>query len=79
MFQFIYRAAMEVEWDDVERCFYTPVPQELSYGDWWLKVLAAVESEMGVALKIDGATIWEDVPPSVEQEIRRRLLSLLPP
>ena len=36
IFRFIYRAAMEVDWDEEERGFFTPVPRELSYaiGTW---------------------------------------------
>jgi hypothetical protein len=73
MFRFIYRAAMEVDWDEEEQGFYTPVPRELSYSDWCLQVVAAVQSEMGVSLRLEDATVWENVLPAVEQEIRRRV------
>jgi hypothetical protein len=73
IFQFIYRAAMEVDWDGDERSFCTPVPREWSYADWYFQVLSAVKSEMGVLLRIEGTTLWNDVPPTVEREIRRRM------
>jgi Integron Cassette Protein Hfx_Cass5 len=72
MFQFVYRAAMEVNWDEAEQGFYTPVRRELSYADWYLNVLSAVQSEMGISLKLGPATAWENVPPAVEQGIKQR-------
>ena len=73
MFRFIYRADMEVEWDEGERGFYTPTPRELSYADWYMNVLSAVQSEMGISLELDETTAWENVPPAVEREIVRRV------
>jgi hypothetical protein len=73
MFRFVYRAAMGVEWDEEEQGFYTPVPQELSYADWWSTVLAAVKSEMGVSLTLETSTVWENVSPSLQQIIRQRV------
>jgi hypothetical protein len=73
MFRLVYRAAMEVSGDEEEQGFYAPVPQELSYADWHFKVLSAFQSEMGVSLSLNDATVWENVPPAIEQQIRQRL------
>jgi hypothetical protein len=73
MFRFIYRAAMEVDWDEEERAFYTPVPRELSYADWCAKVITAVQSEMGVSLELEDTTVWENVSPAVKEAIRERV------
>lgn len=70
MFRFIYRAAMEVDWDEDEQGFYTPAPRGLSYADWFLKVILAVRSEMGVSLRVEDTTVWENVSPPVEQEVQ---------
>ena len=72
MFRFIYRAAMEVDWDEDQQSFYTPAPRELSYADWYVKVLEAVRSEMGMLLSIDNTTVWDDISPALEQTIRHR-------
>jgi hypothetical protein len=71
MFRFVYRAAMAVEWDEEDASFYTPVPVELSYADWFSRILDAVRSEMGVRLNVDGATAWENVPRALQGEMTR--------
>ena len=62
--------------DQNERSFYTPVPQELSYADWYSKVVLAVQSEMGVSLILEDTTVWENVLPAVEQAIRSRIQAI---
>ena len=71
VFKFVYRAAMEVYWDEDTQCFYTPKPREWTYLDWYKQVLAAVVSEMGVQLSITENTDWKNIPVKVQQEIEQ--------
>jgi len=56
-FPFIYREAMEVHWDTVRNCLYSPVPRGWSYSDWYRQIVAAAR-EQGVILVQDNLTEW---------------------
>ena len=68
-FPFIYRAAMQVGWDDGHRRLFSPIPSEMSYADWFRRILSAVDEEYAVRLTIDAGTIWTDVPSNLRAEI----------
>lgn len=65
----VYRAGMEVSWDEDRRGFYSPTPREWSHADWFRQIVAAVRGELGVALRIGPDTVWCDVPETVRAEI----------
>lgn len=69
-FQFIYRAATGVTWNDDEQCFMSPAPKEWSYFDWYKNIIATVFSEMGINLIITPQTKWEDIPAGLQREIK---------
>jgi hypothetical protein len=59
-FRFIYRAAMEVTWDESSRGLSPPVPLPggWSHPDWFQQIRRAVAEEYGVKLLVDPATKW---------------------
>ena len=61
-FRFVYRAAMEIRWDEEMQDFYAPTPKDWSYSDWFKQILAAVRSELGVHLRVVPSTVWKNVP-----------------
>lgn len=68
-FPFIYRAGMEVQWDDQNSRLYSPVPREWTYVDWYVQIKNAVRQEYGVALKIEPTTLWTGITPELQAAI----------
>ncbi|WP_162806807.1 hypothetical protein [Sphingosinicella terrae] len=68
-FQQIWRAAMEVNWDESERRLFGPRPREWSYVDWFRQIVAAPADEYGTRLSLTPETAWTNVPASLRAEI----------
>ena len=71
-FEHIYRAAMEVHWDNDDRFLYSPKPREWSYEQWFGQIVDAAKDEYGCDLRITPETLWENV----SSEIKEKLLHL---
>ena len=69
-FQFIYRTATGVVWNDKNQCFMSPIPKDWSHFDWYANIVASVISEMGVKLIITPETKWLNIPKSLQEEIK---------
>lgn len=69
VFRFVYRAEMEVDWDDIGQQFTCPNPRKWSYFDWYKQVLAAVVSEMGITLVVTNKTTWFNISAELQDEI----------
>jgi hypothetical protein len=69
-FAFIYRAAMEVTWDEAARALSSPLPRPggWSHVEWFRQILRAAADEYGTALLIDSGTKWS-VPADVRGSI----------
>jgi hypothetical protein len=67
--RFIYRAAMEVDWNDEEQSFICPVPREWTHFDWSKQVVSAAVSELGILLQVTKRTAWENVSPELQERI----------
>jgi hypothetical protein len=63
-FPLIYRAAMEVHWDDKGRYLFSPAPREWSYARWFQQILAAVRDEYGYVLVVNNQTSWHGISSS---------------
>jgi hypothetical protein len=68
-FSYIYRAAMEVNWNNDGKYLYSPKPKEWSYSMWFKQIHAAVKDEYGVTLKISNETRWENIDPDLKKSI----------
>jgi hypothetical protein len=44
-FDYIWRSATEVHWDQEKKFLYSPKPREWSYYDWYCHIIAVVKSE----------------------------------
>ena len=69
LFQFIYRTATGVTWEEESESFISPIPKEWSYLDWYGNIVASVTSEMGVNLKIAQRTKWKNISDKLQKEI----------
>ena len=68
-FNYIYRAAMEVNWDASQRRLFSPQPREWTYLDWFKQIVAAAADEYGIRLELTSETVWSNVPASLQAEI----------
>src|SRR5688572_9445110 len=68
-FSCIWRAAMEVHWDEWGGFLCSPPPREWSYIDWFVQIVAAAKDEYGCELKITGHTEWVNGDPALRESI----------
>jgi hypothetical protein len=68
-FEFIYRDASGVNWDDKERVLYSPKPSELTYLDWFKQIILATKGEYGCELKVTSETKWTNIPEELKIKI----------
>ncbi len=68
-FEYIYRAAMEVNWDAKERRLFSPRPREWTYADWFRQIVAAAADEYGIRLKLTIETTWSNIAEPLKNEI----------
>ena len=67
-YQYIYREAAEVSWDNALKAFKSPSPREWSYSDWFQHIVT-VAGNFGIALCLTDETSWVNVPPQTKEEI----------
>jgi len=68
-FEHIWRAAMEVTWDESKRRLFSPKPREWTYADWFKQILAAAADEYGASLTLTSDTAWINVSDTLRSEI----------
>ena len=68
-FPLIYRAAMEVNWDENRSRVYGPKPRKWTYLNWYRQIIKAVSSEYGVDMIVSGNTKWIEIPANVKGDI----------
>ena len=69
MYQYIYREAAEVYWDNEVKGFKAPTPRKWNHSDWFKQIVGIVSSGLGVTLKLSNATVWVNVPKQTKAEI----------
>jgi Integron Cassette Protein Hfx_Cass5 len=70
-FPYIYREAMEVDWDHAARCLYVPPAPRAQQADplWWFQRILAAAREQGYELHIAQETKWQNIPQQLKEEI----------
>jgi len=66
----VYREGVDVHWDAQSRTLHSSIPREWTYAHW-LQHIGATAKEQGCELTITNATIWTNVDPDVEAQLRR--------
>jgi len=69
-FDCVYRAAMEVHWDDEQKRLFSPKPREWTYLQWFDQIITAAADEYGVRLKLTPSTLWRNVPDELKTSIQ---------
>lgn len=68
-FEFIYRDASGVGWDDKGRFLYSPKPKELTYFEWYRQIILATKGEYGCELKVTNETVWTNISNELKDQI----------
>lgn len=69
MYQYIYRSAAGVHWDQDLRGFKSTQPKVWSYSEWFGHICGIVKSELGINLKLTKETSWANVPAADKENI----------
>jgi hypothetical protein len=59
-FPFIYREAMEVQWDNNLGCLYSPAPREWLHLKWFQQIREAAHRQ-GIDLIVAPTTSWSNI------------------
>ena len=68
-FEFIWRDASEVSWDDKNKVLYSPKPKEWTYFDWYRQIILATKGEYGCQLVLTGKTQWINISDELKEQI----------
>jgi len=68
-FSYIYRAAMEIDWNASQSVLFSPRSGEEPSSFLFGRILAAAADEYGIRLKIDAETTWSNIPQSLRLQI----------
>jgi hypothetical protein len=71
MYQYVYRAAAGVYWDN-ENCGFKSTPIiDWSCAKWFSHILSSVNSELGVELVLGKSVNWQNLPETDITEIKQ--------
>lgn len=69
MYQYIYREASEVYWDNDRKGFKAPSLKKWSHSDWYHHIVSVAASGLGISLELSSSTGWVNVPSQTKAEI----------
>ena len=68
-YQYVYREAKGVYWDNDKKGFKSTDPKNWSYSQWYRHIVDVVNSGLGVELKMGQNIEWVKVPEQDKNEI----------
>ncbi|MBQ20766.1 MAG: hypothetical protein CMD31_08420 [Flavobacteriales bacterium] len=68
MYQYVYREAAGVYWDEIQKAFKSTPMNEWTISEWFLHIKDIVKSGLNVELKVDTNVDWRSIP---NEEITR--------
>jgi len=68
-FDYIYRAAMGVNWDPGLGRLYGPKPKELDQLQWFERIVGAAAAEYDIHLTLGPQVNWSNVPDQLRRAI----------
>jgi hypothetical protein len=72
IYQYIYREAAGVYWDENHNGFKSTPLKERSCSEWFSQIISVVKSGLGVELQLSGQALWQNVPEKDKAEIIER-------
>lgn len=73
-FPYIWREAMEVNWDPDCSALYAPLPRTWTRSRWLAQIFNAARAQ-GCELRVTHDTTWVGFEPDVEAELRQTALA----
>jgi len=68
-YQYVYREAAGVYWDQEKRGFKSTPIEDRSCAQWFVQIVGVVKSGLGVELSLAKDAVWLDVPDGDRNEI----------
>lgn len=68
-FEYIYRAAAEVGWDNKAKVLFSPMPRVWNYYMWYRHIIDIVKNEYGCILNVTVETKWTNIPHELKEQI----------
>jgi hypothetical protein len=71
-FQYIYRAAAEVNWDEKKKVLFSPKQTDWSnwsYYQWYIHIIEIAKSECDCRLYLTNRTKWTNIQHDLKQQI----------
>ena len=69
MYQYIYREAAGVYWDQERHGFKSTQLKDWSCSKWFSHILGIVKSGLGVDLQLSGKATWKNIPEQEQTKI----------
>jgi len=69
MYQYIYREAAGVYWDETHHGFKSTELKEWSCSKWFSHIVSIVKSCLGVELCLSNKATWKNIPEKDKEEI----------
>ncbi|MEM9832496.1 MAG: hypothetical protein AAF944_17820 [Bacteroidota bacterium] len=69
MYQYIYREASGVYWDDDNKGFKSTPIKDMSVSEWFFHIKATVKSGLNLDLDIDENLLWKNIPENERSKI----------
>ena len=69
MYQYIYREAAGVYWDETLHGFKSTELKEWSCAKWFSHIVGIVKSGLGVELSLSSKATWDNIPEKDKEEI----------
>jgi hypothetical protein len=70
-FQYIYRTASGVDWNNDKKYLFSEIPGEWNYIKWFNHILSNVLLEYGIILKITRKTLFENIDASLKKQLKK--------
>ena len=73
MYQYVYRAAAGVYWDDEHKGFKSTPLQQWTVSDWFFHIKDIVRSSLNLDLVLNEKIIWENISETEQTKIKNAL------
>ena len=68
-YQYVYREASAVYWNDNSQYFYSPVPREWDYKNWYEHIISVVRTGLSIRLNLSANTEFEANKDNFKQDM----------
>ena len=72
-YQYVYREAAGVYWDEKEKCFKSTPLREWSVSKWFFHIKDIVKIGLNLNLEMDNNITWENIPTYEQEKIKNAL------